>query len=104
MLKLMSIYRITLNIRAMTRAIRTTLAISADLLNSIDRITSAGKVKSRNEFIDRAIRRELEWQKRQEIDLALAEMVRDPEYQITVRQMEAEFATASWEALAAEST
>jgi metal-responsive CopG/Arc/MetJ family transcriptional regulator len=104
MLKLMSLYRIISNIGLMAKAIRTTLAISADLLNSIDEIAGLGKVKSRNEFIDRAIRRELEWQKRQEIDLALAEMVRDPEYQATVKQMEAEFATASWEALAAEST
>jgi metal-responsive CopG/Arc/MetJ family transcriptional regulator len=87
-----------------TKLVRTTLALSADLLGAIDEIAKQGRVKSRNEFIDRAIRRELEWQKRQEIDAALAEMAQDPEYQATVRQMEAEFATASWEALAAEAS
>ena len=87
-----------------TKLVRTTLALSADLLGSIDEIAKQGRVKSRNEFIDRAIRRELEWQKRQEIDAALAEMAQDPEYQATVKQMEAEFATASWEALAAEAS
>jgi metal-responsive CopG/Arc/MetJ family transcriptional regulator len=85
-----------------TKLVRTTLAISANLLSSIDEIAKKGHVKSRNEFVDRAIRRELEWQKRQEIDAALAAMVQDPEYQATVKQMEAEFATASWEALAVE--
>ena len=52
----------------------------------------------------RSIRRELAWQKRQEIDAALVEMTQDPEYQATIRQMDAEFATASWEALAAEAS
>jgi metal-responsive CopG/Arc/MetJ family transcriptional regulator len=83
-------------------SVRTTLSIPADLLNLIDEIASSGRVKSRNEFAIRAIRRELEWQKRQEIDAALTEMAQDPEYQATVRQIEAEFATASWEALALE--
>jgi metal-responsive CopG/Arc/MetJ family transcriptional regulator len=92
---------IIINIIYMTKVVRTTLAISAELLNSIDEIASLGKVKSRNEFVDRAIRHELERQKRQEIDAALAEMAQDPEYQATVKQMDAEFATASWEALAA---
>ena len=86
----------------MTKLIRTTLSLPADLLDSIDEITSSGRIKSRNEFAIRAIRRELEWQKRQEIDTALAEMLQAPEYQATVKQMEAEFSTASWEALTME--
>lgn len=36
---------------------------------------------------------------RLEIDAALAEMANDPEYQAQVLKMEAEFATAQWEAL-----
>lgn len=36
---------------------------------------------------------------RSEIDAALAEMANDPEYQAEVLKMEAEFATAQWEAL-----
>jgi metal-responsive CopG/Arc/MetJ family transcriptional regulator len=86
------------------KLVRTTLTIAADLLGSIDEIADKGHVKSRNEFIDRAVRRELKWLKSQEIDAALAEMAQDPEYQATVRLMEAEFATASWEALAEESS
>lgn len=82
--------------------VRTTLSLPADLLGLIDKMAQQGQVKSRNEFISQAIRRELAWQKRQEIDVALIEMAQDPEYQATVKQMEAEFATASWEALAAE--
>ncbi len=84
-------------------AIRTTLSLPEELLQEIDRIVTDGKVKSRNEFIARAIGRELAWQQRQEIDAACAEMARDLEYQATVRQMDAEFATASWEALVGES-
>jgi metal-responsive CopG/Arc/MetJ family transcriptional regulator len=85
-----------------TKLVRTTLSLPADLLNSIDLIARSGQVKNRNEFVARAIQRELAWQKRQEIDAALAEMAQDSEYQATVLQMEAEFATASWEALAGE--
>ena len=95
---------IILNIMSRIELVRTTLSLPADLLGSIDEITKQGQIKSRNEFVSRAIRRELAWQKRQKIDAALVEMAQDPEYQATVRQMDAEFATASWEALAAEAS
>lgn len=36
---------------------------------------------------------------RSQIDMALMEMFADPDYQADVIQMEAEFATAQWEAL-----
>ncbi len=36
---------------------------------------------------------------RSEIDAALLEMTSDPDYQTEVTQLEAEFATAQWEAL-----
>ena len=36
---------------------------------------------------------------RSAIDLALVEMLADPDYQTDVARMEAEFATAQWEAL-----
>jgi hypothetical protein len=36
---------------------------------------------------------------RSEIDAALLEMSHDPDYQADVTQLEAEFATAQWEAL-----
>lgn len=74
------------------------IRLPANLLEATDRAVNQGKAKSRDEFIMRAIRRELAALKRAEIDAALAEMARDPEYQAEVLQMEAEFATASWEA------
>ena len=74
------------------------ISLPANLLEATDRAVNQGKAKSRDEFIMRAIRRELAVLKRAEIDAALAEMASDPEYQAEVLQMEAEFATASWEA------
>ncbi|MEG3899841.1 MULTISPECIES: ribbon-helix-helix domain-containing protein [unclassified Microcoleus] len=74
------------------------ISLPANLLEATDRAVNQGKAKSRDEFIMRAIRRELAALKRAEIDAALAEMASDPEYQAEVLQMEAEFATASWEA------
>jgi Predicted transcriptional regulators containing the CopG/Arc/MetJ DNA-binding domain and a metal-binding domain len=74
------------------------ISLPANLLEATDRAVNQGKAKSRDEFIMRAIRRELAALKRAEIDAALAEMASDPEYQAEVLQMETEFATASWEA------
>jgi Arc/MetJ-type ribon-helix-helix transcriptional regulator len=93
---------IILDIMSTNKLIRTTLSIPAELLEIVDGITTAGIVKSRNEFVAQALRREIEWQKRQEVDAALAEMAQDPDYQFTVRQMEYEFAGASWDALPVE--
>jgi metal-responsive CopG/Arc/MetJ family transcriptional regulator len=81
------------------KQIRTTILIPAELLDAIDRIASDGRVKSRNEFVTQALQRELTRQKRQEIDVTLSEMIQDPEYQATVKQMDEEFAVASWDAL-----
>lgn len=78
---------------------RTTLTLSSDLLAATDRAVASGGAKSRNEFVERALRRELAVQKRAEIDAALAEMTIDPTYQAEVMKMESEFATAQWEAL-----
>jgi metal-responsive CopG/Arc/MetJ family transcriptional regulator len=93
---------VTFNIMSTNKLVRTTLSIPSEILDSIDEIASNGGVKSRNEFVTQALRRELEWQKRQEIDAALAEMAQDPEYHTTVKQMEVEFAGASWDALPKE--
>ncbi|ODH01059.1 hypothetical protein A4S05_30670 [Nostoc sp. KVJ20] len=57
-----------------------------------------------DEFVIRALRRELAVQKRAEIDAALAKMANDLEYQAEVLQMQAEFAQAQWEALKLEET
>ncbi len=83
-------------------AIRTTLSLPAELIEATDLVVDRGKAKSRAEFIAQAIRHELAAIKRAEIDAALAEMAQDPEYQAEVLKMEAEFASASWEALQLE--
>jgi metal-responsive CopG/Arc/MetJ family transcriptional regulator len=79
--------------------IRTTLTIPKELLEATDKAVLEGKAKSRNDFVIQALKRELAAQKRAEIDAALAEMARDPDYQASVLKMEAEFAQAQWEAL-----
>jgi metal-responsive CopG/Arc/MetJ family transcriptional regulator len=85
-----------------TATTRTTLTLSSDLLAATDLAVASGVAKSRNEFVERALRRELAVQNRSEIDAALTEMAIDPAYQAEVIKMEAEFATAQWEALSAQ--
>ncbi|BAY25711.1 hypothetical protein NIES2100_55170 [Calothrix sp. NIES-2100] len=75
------------------------VAIPSELLVATDKAVQEGKAKNRSEFIAKALRRELEALKRAKIDAQLAEMVNDVDYQQEVLQMEAEFATAQWEAL-----
>ena len=58
-----------------------------------------GKIKSRNQFIAEAISKELAAREKTEIDAAFSEMSVDQEYQVEALQIDAEFATASWEAL-----
>jgi metal-responsive CopG/Arc/MetJ family transcriptional regulator len=84
------------------QTVRTTVTLPAELLAATDKIISQGKAKSRNEFVAQALMHELEALKRAEIDAVLMEMAQDPDYQAQVRQMEAEFAVASWEALQME--
>ncbi|MBD2296200.1 CopG family transcriptional regulator [Anabaena sphaerica FACHB-251] len=79
--------------------IRTTLTIPKELLEATDKAVLEGKAKNRNDFMVQALKRELAAQKRAEIDAALAEMARDPDYQAEVLKIETEFATAQWEAL-----
>ena len=81
------------------QTVRTTITLPAELLAATDMAISQGKAKSRNEFVAQALLHELEALKRAEIDAALMEMAQDPEYQVQVLQMEADFAVASWEAL-----
>lgn len=82
--------------------VRTTLTLPSELIKATDEIIKAGKAKSRNQFIAQAVRNELANQKKMEIDSALLEMIQDPDYQAEVLQMEAEFSSASWEALKVE--
>ncbi|KAB8330491.1 ribbon-helix-helix protein, CopG family [Scytonema tolypothrichoides VB-61278] len=81
------------------QTVRTTLTLPSELLEATDKVVQQGKAKSRNEFVAQALRRELAALKRAEVDAALAQMANDPEYQAEVLKMEAEFASAQWEAL-----
>ena len=80
------------------KTIRTTVTLPVELLAEADRVIKDGKAKSRNEFFTQALQREIAALKRAEIDAELSEMAQDPEYQSQVMQLEAEFASASWEA------
>lgn len=82
--------------------VRTTLTLPSELIEATDKAVSQGKAKSRNQFIAKAIERELAAIQRAEIDELLAEMAQDQDYQSEVLKMEAEFAPASWEALQLE--
>ncbi len=64
-----------------TNTVRTTLTLPVDLLEAVDQIVRAGKARSRNDLVTRAVRHELAAQQRAAIDAAFAEMARDPIYQ-----------------------
>ena len=81
------------------KTVRTTLSLPAELLEATDLLVKQGKIKSRNQFIAEAISNELAAREKTEIDAAFSEMAADREYQAEALQIEAEFATASWEAL-----
>ena len=84
--------------------IRTTITLPAELLEKADRVIKKGNVNSRNELFATALSKEIAAIERAEIDLALSEMAQDTEYQEEVMRMEAEFASASWEAWQTEKT
>lgn len=83
-------------------SIRTTITLPQELLEATDLMVSQKKVKSRNELIALALKKELAAIKRAEIDASLAEMAQDPDYHTEVLKMEAEFTLPSWEALELE--
>lgn len=78
--------------------VRTTLTIPLELLEATDLAVQEGKAKSRNEFVARALRRELASQKRAEIDAAFAKMADDEEDQAESLAIAREFAKSDWEA------
>ncbi|MBD2776208.1 ribbon-helix-helix domain-containing protein [Iningainema tapete] len=82
----------------MERTIRTTLTLPAELLEATDKAVQSGKAKSRNDFVARALRRELAALKRAEIDAAFAQMANDAEYHAEAKMIAEEFASSDWEA------
>lgn len=74
------------------------VALPFQLLEATEKVVKAGKAKSRNELIARALRKELAAIKRAEIDAAFARMGNDAEYQAEALQIAEEFAQSDWEA------
>jgi metal-responsive CopG/Arc/MetJ family transcriptional regulator len=80
------------------RKVRTTVALSADLLEAMDSVIREGKVDSRNEFLERALRNELSARRRAEIDAAFTHMAQDLSYRQEAVEIDEEFESADWEA------
>ncbi len=80
------------------QAIRTTLALPADLLAAMDKAVKTGQARSPNELVCIALERELASQKRAEIDAAFADMAQDADDQDEAKQIAREFEAANWEA------
>ncbi len=78
--------------------IRTTVAVAANLLAAVDAAVKKGAARSRNEFLETALRNQLAADKRKEIDAAFAEMGGDADYQREACQVAEEFAASDWEA------
>ena len=74
------------------------VALPSRLLEATEKVVKAGKAKSRDELIARALRKELAAIKRAEIDAAFARMANDAEYQSEALQIAEEFAQSDWEA------
>jgi metal-responsive CopG/Arc/MetJ family transcriptional regulator len=82
----------------MTKTVRTTLALPADLLAAADGVVRAGGARSRNELVAEALRRELAARRRAGIDAGFAGMGEDVEHEREAELITAEFAGSDWEA------
>jgi metal-responsive CopG/Arc/MetJ family transcriptional regulator len=81
------------------RTVRTTVAISASLLEAVDAAVREGKVDSRNEFVETALRHELAALRRAAIDAEFSHMATDRSHQREATQIAEELEFASWDAL-----
>jgi metal-responsive CopG/Arc/MetJ family transcriptional regulator len=81
-----------------TKVVRTTLALPADLLEQVDHAVQAGKARSRNVFVATALRHELAAQEMAEIDAGFAGMADDEEYQAEALALAEGFSSEEWEA------
>lgn len=86
------------------RRVRTTVALSPNLLEAMDAMVEEGAADSRNDFLETAIRSQIAASRRAAIDAEFAQMAHDRSFQEEAGQIAEEFAKADWEALrAAES-
>ncbi len=79
--------------------VRTTVAIAADVLEAVDSAIQEGIARSRNEFLNAALRNQLAASRRAAVDAAFTGMADDPEYQQEALRIAAEFETADHESL-----
>lgn len=85
----------------MPRRLRTTVALSAELLEEMDARVQQGEADSRNDFLEKALRNQLAASRRSAIDAEFALMASDHTYQREAVEVAEEFAEADWEALRA---
>jgi len=78
---------------------RTTIALPAKLLDGVDNAVRGGHAASRNEFLSRAVRSELERLKRLAIDREFEAMASDSVYRSEAKRNTEESEMADWEAL-----
>jgi metal-responsive CopG/Arc/MetJ family transcriptional regulator len=83
------------------RKVQMTIDLSADLLEAMDTIVREGAAESRNDFLDRAVRRQLAATSRARVDAEFAQMANDPAYQEEALQVAEDLGGADWEALQA---
>jgi metal-responsive CopG/Arc/MetJ family transcriptional regulator len=81
------------------RKLRTTVALSADLIEEMDARVREGEAESRNDFLEKALRNQLAASRRAAIDAEFAQMASDRVYQGEAVQVAEDFAEADWEAL-----
>ncbi len=82
--------------------VKTTVAIAADVLEAIDDAVREGLARSRNEFLNVALKNQLAASRRAAVDAAFAGMADDPEYQQEALRIAAEFESADHESLRLE--
>jgi metal-responsive CopG/Arc/MetJ family transcriptional regulator len=63
------------------RKIRTTVALSTDLVEEMDALVREGKAESRNGYLEKALRNQLAVSRRAAIDAEFAQMASDQTYQ-----------------------
>lgn len=81
------------------KKLRTTVALSTDLVEEMDALVREGEAESRNDFLEKALRNQLAASRRAAIDAEFAQMASDRTYQEEAVQVAEEFAEADWEAL-----
>jgi Arc/MetJ-type ribon-helix-helix transcriptional regulator len=77
----------------------TTLALPSDLLAAVDKVVLEGLAGSRDEVVERALRRQLADLRRSALDAEFRHMADDVAYQAEAHQILGEFAQADSETL-----